>query len=171
MEKDNSMVDHVNKLKTIAEHLEALEDPVSEKDLVMILISSLPDEYNNLITTLETLKEDRLTWDYVRDRVITEFERRKGDDEKENIKGPQDALFVGGGSGNKKKFWNKNNGNTKKFPCHYCHETGHFIKDCPKKKESENKSEEKEESASFCNSSKMSKLKFIEKYEGFSTEI
>ena len=74
----------------------------------MILISSLPDEYNNLITTLETLKEDRLTWDYVRDRVITEFDRGKGDDEKnENNKGPQDALFVGGGSGNKKKFWNK----------------------------------------------------------------
>ena len=34
----NTMTDHINKLKTIAEHLEALDDAVLEKDLVMILI-------------------------------------------------------------------------------------------------------------------------------------
>ena len=56
------MIDHINRLKTIADHLEALDDAPPERELVMILISSLPDEYNNLITTLETLKEDKLTW-------------------------------------------------------------------------------------------------------------
>ena len=38
-----------------------------EKTFFMILISSLPDEYNNLITVLETLKDDKLTWTYMRD--------------------------------------------------------------------------------------------------------
>ena len=52
MEKGITMTNHVNQLKTIAEHLEALDDEVKEKDLVMILISSLPDEYNNLITAM-----------------------------------------------------------------------------------------------------------------------
>ena len=86
MENEN-MVEHINKLKTISEHLEALDDAPPEKELVMILLSSLPKEYNNLITTLETLKEEKLTWDYVRDRIITEYERKKGDDDKNESRG------------------------------------------------------------------------------------
>ena len=50
---ETTMVEHINKLKTISEHLEALDDAVLEKDLVMILISSLPEDYNNLITTFK----------------------------------------------------------------------------------------------------------------------
>ena len=52
MKKDMKMIDHVNYVKTLAEHLEAVDDNISEKDLVIILISSLPDEYNYLITAL-----------------------------------------------------------------------------------------------------------------------
>ena len=62
-----TMVDHVNKLKTICEHLESIGDLITENDMVMVLLSSLPTQYNNLITTLETLKEEQLTWNYVRD--------------------------------------------------------------------------------------------------------
>ena len=68
MEIGTSMINHINYIKTLSEHSEALEDPVQEKDVVIILISSLPDEYNYLITALETIAEDKLTWDYVRDR-------------------------------------------------------------------------------------------------------
>ena len=42
MDSTTNMVDHVNSVRTIAEHLECLDDPVVEKDLVMILLSSLP---------------------------------------------------------------------------------------------------------------------------------
>ena len=42
--ENKTMSDHVNNLKTISEHLESLDDPVVEKDLVMILISRLPEE-------------------------------------------------------------------------------------------------------------------------------
>ena len=41
-------------------------------------MSSVPSEYRALITTLETLKEDQLKWNYVRDRMITEYGRIKG---------------------------------------------------------------------------------------------
>ena len=33
---------------------------------ILILISSLPDEYNHLMTALETIAEDKLTFNYVR---------------------------------------------------------------------------------------------------------
>ena len=141
MEKGTTMTAHVNNLKTIAEHLECLDDAVSDKDLVMILISSLPDSYNNLITALETLKQDSLTWTYVRDRVINEFQRRKGEDKKSRDKNLDDALLTHGSCSNnkftkKKGLSNQNSNNKnnqKQFKCHFCHEKGHFIKDCPKK--------------------------------------
>ena len=68
MEEGTSMIDHVNYIKSLSEHLEAVDDAVAEKDLVIILISSLPEKYNSLITALETIAEDKLKWDYVRDR-------------------------------------------------------------------------------------------------------
>ena len=41
MEKGTNMVSHINYVKTLSEHLEAIDDRITEKDLVIILISSL----------------------------------------------------------------------------------------------------------------------------------
>ena len=46
MEKGTQMIDHINYMKILSEHLEAVGDAAAEKDLVIILISSLPDDYN-----------------------------------------------------------------------------------------------------------------------------
>ena len=51
-------------------------DAVAEKDLVIILINTLPEKYEYfLIKALETITEDKITWDYVRDRLIHEFDK------------------------------------------------------------------------------------------------
>ena len=138
-----TMEAHLNRLKTIAEHLEALKDPVSDKDLVMILVSSLPDSYNNFVTALESLKEEELKWTYVRDRLMAEYDRKKGGDGKGNSRG-DDALYAGNGGnnfkGNGKKFssnskpWQKNFHSEKE--CHHCHQKGHIRRDCAKWKSS-----------------------------------
>ena len=39
MEKGMSMIEHINSIKTLSERLEAVDDAVAEKDLVIILIS------------------------------------------------------------------------------------------------------------------------------------
>ena len=67
------MVVHVNAIKSISEQLAAVDDPVDEKDLYMILIASWPKEYNNVVTNLETVDEVKLSWSYVRDRCIAEY--------------------------------------------------------------------------------------------------
>ena len=72
MGKGDDMTNHINEIKTIPENLEAIGDPIAEHNLVAILISSLPKEFNYLITGLETIGESMLTWDYVRDRLIHE---------------------------------------------------------------------------------------------------
>ena len=149
LEKGVTMEHHVNNLTTISEHLEALDDAVQEKDLVMILISSLSEDYNNLITALESVKETELTWTYVRERVIAEYDRKKGSVVKKLSK-DVDALYLdkcqrdkGNGSNKFKKNGKKDISHIK---CHFCKEKGHFIKDCPIKK---NKKIDKEQS-NYC---------------------
>ena len=130
MEKGNSMINHVNYVKTLSEHLDAVGDPIQEKDLVIILISSLPEEYNHLITALETIAEERLSWDYVRDRVIYEYEKLNCDVEanaKREMK-VEDA-FLTEKVQSQRKF-----SKPKGVKCFYCHKKGHFAKDCYKKK-------------------------------------
>ena len=62
-------------VKTLAEHLQAIDDETAEKDLVIILTRSLLEEYNHLITALDTIADGYLTWDYVRDRLMHENEK------------------------------------------------------------------------------------------------
>ena len=132
LEKGSDMVEHINAVKTIAEHLEAIGDPIAEHDLVIILISSLNDEFNPLITALETIAEENLTWDYVRDRLIHEAEKSKSACSGNNVK---DALFTNNKLNDESKRQKK--GKKSKNACYYCNEKNHFARDCTKKKRDE----------------------------------
>ena len=92
------------------------------------------------------------------DRLINEFDRNKGDAKQK--KELHDALFGNscgersrnhsknnkGGKGDRgpSKNWNEESTGKMNFRCHFCHEKGHFQRECPKRK-AENKS-----SVSFC---------------------
>ena len=88
------MIVQVNYIKSSYEYLEAVDDEVAEEDLVIILISSLPEKYKFLITVLETIGEDKQMWDYVSDRLIHEFDKMHGASSKIRISDTrQDALL------------------------------------------------------------------------------
>ncbi len=150
MNSSKTMEAHVNELRTLADRLEALGDTVAEKDLCMILMSSLSEDYDNLLTALENLnvKDEPLKWTYLRDRVISEFERKKAaaavPGRKKIPNANDSALFT---DNYKKKDFNKdgegkntspanNNSFSKKFAmkCHHCGQKGHLRRDCKKLK-------------------------------------
>ena len=72
MVTDQNMTKHINYMKTLAEHLSAIDHEITEKGLVIILIGSLPEKYNHLITALKMIADDHLRWNYVRHRLIHE---------------------------------------------------------------------------------------------------
>ena len=164
------MAEHVNKIRTLADQLAALDNKeIDESILVVKLLGSLPKEYHHLLTALETLAEEKLTWVYVRDRLITEYERISSNAEQRES---HDALFVGEGAGGKRGAGSGAAGSTgnQHFrgngpKCHFCHEMGHIQRNCPKKKAqiaaNSNAMDEKQkedESASFCLSDQTKKM-------------
>ena len=60
MEDGDDVLEHINKLRTLAEQLDAVGAPVSDEDLVITLLSSLNDSFQFLITALES-RSDELT--------------------------------------------------------------------------------------------------------------
>lgn len=54
MEEGDDVLRHINKLKTLAEQLEAVGTPVYEDDLVITLLGSRSGLYQFLITALES---------------------------------------------------------------------------------------------------------------------
>jgi hypothetical protein len=71
---------HFNKLATMANELEAIEATISDEVKVMVLFISLPNNYQNLITTLEIFRLVDRTWD-VSTRLLNEELMKKKKDE------------------------------------------------------------------------------------------
>uniref|UniRef100_A0AAV1TPS2 Reverse transcriptase Ty1/copia-type domain-containing protein n=1 Tax=Peronospora matthiolae TaxID=2874970 RepID=A0AAV1TPS2_9STRA len=76
MGEGNDALKHINKLKTLAELLDAVGIPVSEDDLVITVLASLSESYQFLITALES-RSDTLTWELVTSRLMHEDLKRK----------------------------------------------------------------------------------------------
>lgn len=73
-----NMVDHIKKMKVLCHQLDDIGSSVSEEDLSLILLSSLPDTYDPLIISLETLgTSTKLQSDMVVSRLLAEYSRRE----------------------------------------------------------------------------------------------
>jgi hypothetical protein len=131
MQEGEVLLDHINKVKALADQLACLEVPMRDEDVVMTLLESLPPSYEYLITALETLPMQALTMEFVTARLMHEVSKRR---EKE----PQgeDAAMVStqgrGGTTSTRK-------DTK--TCYYCGKPSHITRFCFKAK---NNNKEKE---------------------------
>ena len=90
-----------------------------------------------MITALGTIGEDKLTWDYVRDRLIHEHGKMQGGSASAvGIDPNHDALLTKRDNEAKKTF------SQKRIKCFYCKKMGHYAKDCFKKKKDRNSSDQ-----------------------------
>uniref|UniRef100_A0AAV1U2G3 CCHC-type domain-containing protein n=1 Tax=Peronospora matthiolae TaxID=2874970 RepID=A0AAV1U2G3_9STRA len=125
MGEGDDVLEHINKLKTLAEQLDAVGSPVSEDDLVITLLSSLSESYQFLITVLES-RSDSLIWDLVTSRLLHEDMKRK--EQGGGVDG-----FVHGQAQAFMSRDNKRNGRPgkKTGACHKCGKQGQWIAECP----------------------------------------
>lgn len=76
-EEGGSVPDHINQMRKLFVKLKSIsDDELTEPWSVAMLLSGLPRGYDTLITALEARKEDDLTFAFVQQKLIAEYERR-----------------------------------------------------------------------------------------------
>lgn len=92
---------------------------MKDKFKATLLLTSLPESYNSLITSLGDQKNENFTLDAVKSRVIDEYSRRK-----ENTSGNSEAVLK------TVQSKEKNYQRTKDITCFFCKKPGHQKKEC-----------------------------------------
>ena len=100
VQESDDLLQYINKVKILANQLEALDVAVTEGDIVMTLLESLPSSFENLIVAKETKDLKELTLTYVTSRLMHEVTRKK---ENQNVAMDNTVLIAhhhkSGGSG------------------------------------------------------------------------
>ena len=118
---------HLKSLVELFDALAVVGDAIQEEDRVINLLASLPEKYDTIVTTLETLDQVP-SWSAVTERLMHEDEKKKGVEDGE------------------KAYFSRKQNNA--IICFNCGGKGHIKRNCRKKSVSyaaEKKEEEKDE--------------------------
>jgi gag-polypeptide of LTR copia-type len=117
LDDGESMQSHINKIRELSDQLEAIGDPVRDRQLAIITLCSLPERYNSVVTSLESRPPEDITFDMIAGRLLAEEERQKESDP--GTRSGESAFYSG-------RF-------PRKRPppkCTWCGRVGHIEKNC-----------------------------------------
>ena len=125
MDEGTDILDHINKVKSLANQLTCLEVPMKEEDVVITLLDSLPPSFDHLITALERRPMKEFTFDFITTRLMHEVSKRKekepqGDDAAKLSRQP--CAFDN----------NERRGDAPR--CYNCGKLGHIARNCRMKR-------------------------------------
>jgi len=131
MKEGTSIDSHLKNMKEITDKLAAIGAAISEEDQVVTLLGSLPPRYSTLVTALET-RVDQVSLKFVQQALINEEQKQLGQlgyGHSGMSGGETDSVLVG--AYKKGKPLNQ-------VRCFGCSGIGHFIRDCPRRKKTDN---------------------------------
>ena len=118
--------DFLNKVSTIEMQLSVMGASIPEDELAVMVLMKLPESYQPLVVTLESLESEKLTMDLVSSRLLQEESRQAmATDENKDT-----ALYMKSKQG--RTTCHKKG--TRKFRCYNCGKTGHIARNCRKNK-------------------------------------
>ncbi|KAG9225295.1 hypothetical protein CCMSSC00406_0009851 [Pleurotus cornucopiae] len=122
---------HLAQLRSLREILASMGHPPDDDDFFAIILSSLPDSYENCISAINVstgVSGEALPWESLTMTLTDEYDRRVIRT-KTGKKDDKDAAFSAAGSSSKWK--GKAQGGSKKLvECFNCHKKGHMKADC-----------------------------------------
>jgi len=91
MKEGDDLMEHITHMTSLAEQLREMKEDISSKKFATVVFGSLPESYDNFITSLNARSADKLTWKDVKGLLVQQFIKRK---EKKEKQLSDDALFV-----------------------------------------------------------------------------
>ena len=129
-----TLSDHITNFNQLITDLMNLDVTFEDEDLALMLLGSLPEEFEHLETTLLHGKAE-VSLSEVSSALYSYELRRK--DKQNSRDGAAEALVTRGRSQNQRKGTrrrSKSRARLSKDECAFCREKGHWKKDCPKLK-------------------------------------
>jgi hypothetical protein len=130
MKNGEDMRDHIRNFFDVVDKLEEMELCIINDLLAILLLYSIPDEYENFRIAIET-QEKLPQLEALKIKLLEEYEARKRNS-KENV---SDAMFISKNPGRSSQPKKSEESKTErfKFACHTCGKIGHMAKDCRSK--------------------------------------
>ncbi|KAM1562238.1 hypothetical protein ACFX1Z_005269 [Malus domestica] len=137
MDEGGNLMDHMNVFNKYLDQLRKVDVKVEEEDKALLLLTSLPDSYENLMTTLLHGK-DTVSLEQVQASLVSYDTQKKKtivDDGHETtlaVQGWNRGRKLGGGFEGDSRFKSSSKG--KGLQCYDCKEFGHKKKNYPLRK-------------------------------------
>ena len=77
MEEGADLMQHITMMTSLAEQLRELEVEISSRKFATMILGSLPQSYDNLVSSLNAQTADELSWDNIKGPLIEEYMKRK----------------------------------------------------------------------------------------------
>ena len=74
---DGNVEDHIVQMKMLFSKLQSLGEKMTDSWLISMLLSSLPSNYDILITALEVRNENDLTLSMVEDKLLEQYQKQR----------------------------------------------------------------------------------------------
>lgn len=128
---------HILKFETTLRELKSIGAKPEKLDIICQLLMTLPPSFDSLVTAIETINPEMLTIDYVKSRLIDEYDKRS----------------VEGSIGNKSSYeMNTHAMSAFRYKCFNCGKSGHKRWECPAEFKSNHESGNKYQTSCKCNS-------------------
>ena len=91
MPEGADLLQHLTYMTSLAEQLREMKEDISPRKFATVVLGSLPESYDNFLTSLNARNAEDLDWENIKELLIEECMKRKEKSEKQN---PDDALFT-----------------------------------------------------------------------------
>src|SRR6218665_2760272 len=129
LQDDQDMQEYSRAVLRLVEQLRGVGEELSDQQVATLLLCGLPDKYETLITALEARDEDELTLEYVKNKLVDAYKRKK-DSETDSTESRTESAMYSDKIRPHSHMNNRHNQNKETRTCFFCKRQGHLKKDC-----------------------------------------